>query len=195
MLLLTLRGTPTLYYGDELGMTDVAVPLNAVQDPWEKNEPGLGLGRDPQRTPMQWDTSVYAGFTEHAPWLPVGADYGKYNVASEKVDPTSMLALYRSLIALRRQTPALRGGAYRNVPLGEKILGYERYDGDQRLLIALNFDGEGKLVRLPSWAGSDVLLSTQSVRPTSVSTPFFLQPNEGVVVGKRHGLSKAHDDH
>jgi len=176
-------------------MTDVAVPPNAVQDPWEKNEPGLGLGRDPQRTPMQWDTSVYAGFTEHAPWLPVGADYGKYNVACEKVDPTSMLALYRCLIALRRQTPALRGGTYRNVPLGENILGYERYAGNQRLLIALNFDGEEKLVRLPSWAGSDVLLSTQSVRPTSVSTPFVLQPIEGVVVGKRHGLSKAHDDH
>ena len=63
MLLLTLRGTPTLYYGDELGMTDVPIPPDEVQDPFEKNEPRHGLGRDPQRTPMQWDSSPNAGFT------------------------------------------------------------------------------------------------------------------------------------
>src|SRR5262249_55534753 len=71
MLLLTLRGTPTLYYGDEIGMHDVPIPLEAVRDPWEKREPGLGVGRDPQRTPMQWDASPAAGFSGGTPWLPI----------------------------------------------------------------------------------------------------------------------------
>ena len=73
MLLLTLRGTPTLYYGDELGLEDVAIPPDRVQDPWERNEPGLGLGRDPARTPMPWDNSTNAGFTTGTPWLPVNS--------------------------------------------------------------------------------------------------------------------------
>ena len=71
MLLLTLRGTPTIYYGDEIGMRDVPIPPERVQDPWEKNEPGLGLGRDPERTPMQWDGRPKAGFTTGEPWLPL----------------------------------------------------------------------------------------------------------------------------
>jgi alpha-glucosidase len=190
MLLLTLRGTPTLYYGDELGMTDVPISPNAVQDPWEKNEPGLGLGRDPQRTPMQWDKSAHAGFTDHAPWLPVGPDYRQFNVACEKGDPTSMLVLYRSLIVLRRRTRALTSGSYRAVPLGENILAYERFEGEQRLLIALNLDSEAKPLQLPSWAGTDVLLSTRSVQPASVSMPFVLWADEGVVIGNETNLAQ-----
>ena len=71
MLLLTLRGTPTIYQGEEIGMEDVPIPTQAVRDPWEKNVPGLGLGRDPERTPMQWDESENAGFTSGDPWLPL----------------------------------------------------------------------------------------------------------------------------
>ena len=74
MLLLTLRGTPTMYYGDEIGLARIHIPRARVQDPWEKNEPGLGFGRDPERTPMQWDTSRYAGFSEAAATL--GAQTG-----------------------------------------------------------------------------------------------------------------------
>jgi alpha-glucosidase len=83
MLLLTLRGTPTLYYGDELGMRDVAVPPTQVQDPWERNVPGLGLGRDPERTPMQWSAAPQAGFSSGQPWLPVAADFAAVNVETE----------------------------------------------------------------------------------------------------------------
>src|SRR5690606_1763307 len=77
MLLLTLRGTPTLYYGDEIGMEDVEIPPDQIQDPAELNAPGLGLGRDPERTPMQWDDSPNAGFCppDVQPWLPVAPDY------------------------------------------------------------------------------------------------------------------------
>ena len=80
MLLLTLRGTPTLYQGDEIGMRDVSIPPNRVQDPWEKNVPGLGLGRDPERTPMQWSDAEHAGFSSVDPWLPVSTDFATVNV-------------------------------------------------------------------------------------------------------------------
>src|SRR3954462_9027466 len=80
MLLLTLRGTPTLYYGDEIGMQDVPIAPSQVQDPFEKNVPGKGLGRDPERTPMRWDASENAGFTTGEPWLPLGDDWQVANV-------------------------------------------------------------------------------------------------------------------
>ena len=75
MLLLTLRGTPTLYNGDEIGMQDVSIPPDAVRDPFERNVPGRGFGRDPERTPMQWDAGPHAGFSAETPWLPIADDY------------------------------------------------------------------------------------------------------------------------
>ena len=121
MLLLTLRGTPTLYYGDELGMRDVPIPLEREQDPWGKRVPGLGLGRDPERTPMQWDASPHAGFCapDVEPWLPVSDDAARVNVAVELADSGSMLTLTRRLLALRRATPALAHGGYR--PIDEAL--------------------------------------------------------------------------
>src|ERR671932_343004 len=80
MLLLTLRGTPTMYYGDEIGLGRVEIPPERVQDPWEKNEPGLGFGRDPARTPMQWERGPNAGFTAGEPWLPLDREHGGCNV-------------------------------------------------------------------------------------------------------------------
>jgi glycosidase len=82
VLLLTLRGTPILYYGDEIGMTNVPIPRDRVHDPWEHTMPGFGVGRDPARTPMQWDASPQAGFTTGTPWLPISADVESTNVAT-----------------------------------------------------------------------------------------------------------------
>ncbi|RYD47754.1 MAG: alpha-amylase, partial [Sphingomonadales bacterium] len=90
MLLLTLRGTPTLYYGDELAIADVAIPAERIQDPRELNEPGIGMGRDPVRTPMAWDGSANAGFGPADPWLPLHADWESRNVAVQRGDPASM---------------------------------------------------------------------------------------------------------
>ena len=117
MLLLTLRGTPTMYYGEELGMEDVDIPPEFVQDPFEKNVPGLGLGRDPERSPMQWDTSANAGFSPAAapPWLPVADDFSAVNVESELADPSSTLNFVRRLLQLRRSTPALHSGTYSSI--------------------------------------------------------------------------------
>jgi alpha-glucosidase len=182
MLLLTLRGTPTLYYGDEIGMHDVPIEPQAVQDPWGRIEPGLGLGRDPSRTPMQWDGSTCAGFSHVPSWLPMATDYAQFNVATEKEDPTSILRLYRYLIELRRASPALTDGSYRAVTCGDNVLSYERIESGQRLLVVLNFDSKPKELRLPPSAGNRVLLST-SVQTRNISAPFVLQPDEGVIVG------------
>jgi alpha-glucosidase len=190
MLLLTLRGTPTLYYGDEIGMRDVPIPFEAVQDPWERREPGLGLGRDPQRTPMQWDRSAFAGFSGSSAWLPVATDYPQTNVAAEREDQTSILTLYRRLIALRRASPALTQGSYRPLSSGENVLCYERVNGDHRFVVALNFDSKPKEVRLPPWPGSCVLLSTRGQSQDTTGS-FVLQSDEGVIIGAASSPERA----
>ncbi len=138
MLLLTLRGTPTIYYGEELGMHNVPIQPEQVQDPWEKNTPGLGLGRDPVRTPMQWDASSHAGFTSSRPWLPVAADFARNNLESQKRDPASMVHLYRRLIALRKAEPALAVGDYQSLPASGNLLAFIRHGLARRFLVVLN---------------------------------------------------------
>jgi alpha-glucosidase len=138
MLLLTLRGTPTMYYGDEIGMTDVPIPPLEVQDPAEKNEPGKGQGRDPERTPMQWDGSREAGFTEGIPWLRLAADSSTVNVAALSRQSGSVLSLYRTLIGLRNANSALNVGRVEGVASNGKVLRYQRVDGEQRFSIMLN---------------------------------------------------------
>src|SRR3954471_1828483 len=98
MLLLTLRGTPTVYYGDEIGMEQVPIRPEDVRDPFELRVRGKGLGRDGARTPMQWDGGKYAGFSTTRPWLPLAENYVVENVTEEERDPRSMYQLYRALI-------------------------------------------------------------------------------------------------
>jgi alpha-glucosidase len=182
MLLLTLRGTPTLYQGDELGIEDVPIPPELVQDPAEKNVPGLGLGRDPERTPMQWDATINAGFCapEVRPWLPLTADHGVRNVASQRYDGQSMLTLYRRLIELRRATSALAVGTYRTLHVDSDVFAFEREACAQRVRVALNLSHEPRPVRLPA---GDVLLSTHLDRAgVHVDETFELRPDEGVIV-------------
>src|SRR5690606_29291961 len=139
MLLLTLRGTPTLYYGDEIGMHDVDIPHDRVQDPFEKNVPGRGLGRDPQRTPMQWTGGKMAGFpTAAEAWLPIAGDHDLINGEIQRDDPDSMLALHSRLIELRRGTAALELGSFEPVSAHGDVLAYLRESGEERFLVLLN---------------------------------------------------------
>ena len=142
MLLLTLRGTPTLYYGDEIGMEDVPIPPGRARDPWELREPGLGVGRDPQRTPMQWDDTVNSGFTTGQPWLPLSSRYARCNVAKLASEKGSILRLYRDLINLRRRFSALSTGGFRLIFKGPDILAYERFDENGCFQVYLNLTRE-----------------------------------------------------
>jgi alpha-glucosidase len=182
MLLLTLRGTPTLYYGDELGLENVAIPPDRVQDPWESNEPGLG--RDPARTPMPWDDSTNAGFTTGTPWLPVNPDYRTRNVSVLAAEPRSILSLYRRLIALRREHAALCVGRFIAVSADHDVFAFERSDDSARLLVLLNFALEQRQVRLPADAGrARVLLSTCMDRETeSAEAELTLRAAEGIIL-------------
>ena len=164
-------------------MADVPIPPEKVQDPWDKNVPGLGLGRDPERTPMQWDLSPNAGFTTGEPWLPIASDYEAMNVATQAANPRSMLSLYRALLALRRAEPALSVGRYVPVSACEAVLAYERRHDDARLLVALNLSaGEQPLDR--AYEGT-LLLSTSLDRPAGQGVPPTLRSNEGVVIRRR----------
>ena len=165
MLLLTLRGTPTVYYGDELGMTDVPIPPDRVQDPYERNSPGLGVGRDPARTPMQWSDGPGAGFTDGEPWLPLG-DAADERRRPSGEDPRSMLNLHRDLIALRRE---FAREPYRTVSADDATLAFRRGD---RWAVALNLSDEP----VPMPLRGRVRLSTHPDRADE------LRPAEGVVL-------------
>jgi alpha-glucosidase len=184
MLLLTLRGTPTLYYGDELGMRDVAIPPQMVQDPWEKQVPGLGLGRDPERTPMQWDSSLHAGFTTGTPWLPVATDAARVNVAAQRQDPGSLLTLYHRLIALRRTSPALAMGAYTPLEASGEVLAYVRTGAGQRLLVVGNLGPHPQqFAASPPAIHGRVVLSTHLDRTDEVvHGTLALRGDEGVIL-------------
>ena len=184
MLLLTLRGTPTLYYGDEIGMTDVEIPPEREQDPWGKQVSGLGLGRDPERTPMQWDAEPNAGFSTAEPWLPVAPDYEAVNVEAQRAAPTSILNLYRRLLAYRKVTPALQWGSYQAVDgVPRACYVFVRQTDDQRVLIALNFSAQDQRVTLPAHDGGTIVLSTHLDREETISLgDLVLRGHEGVIV-------------
>lgn len=181
MLLLTLRGTPTICQGEEIGMADVPIAFEHVQDPWERRVPGLGLGRDPVRTPMQWDQGPNAGFSIASPWLPVAPDYQSRNHSAQSGDPRSMLALYQRLLELRRGAPALSVGTYRPILAENNVFVFERTHEGQRVVVALNFDGYPK--RLPSLVADRVVLTThpEGVDATAV-TNRTLRGGEGLIM-------------
>jgi len=184
LILLTLRGTPTMYYGDEIGMHNVPIPPDRIQDPLEKNVPGKGLGRDPCRTPMQWDTSPHAGFGDHESWLPIAADAAQINVAVEDRDPGSILSLYRRLLELRRQHAALSIGGYQAVAARGAVLAYVRHTHDERLLVVTNLGVESAEFGLQSMGRAhSALLSTYlEGEPDITDGILSLRPNEGVVI-------------
>jgi alpha-glucosidase len=187
MLLLTLPGTLTLYYGEELGMTNVQIPPEQVQDPAEKNEPGLGQGRDPERTPMLWDASPSAGFTTGSPWLPLGDNHAAINVESLKRDQTSILHLYRRLINLRRTCPTLVDGKLQFVMADQRLLSFQRVGEKERFLVLLNLGYDSVRIQLED---GTVLISTSLDRVAqSVHGSLDLRAAEGIVLRLPDSLS------
>ena len=158
-LLLTLRGTPILYYGDELGMTNHDPSRKEdVRDPGGRNGWPKAKLRDGERTPMQWDAGPGAGFTAGTPWLPVAPGAEACNVDTETRAPDSVLNVYRALLALRRGNRVLLDGDYRPLEGGDPhLLSYLRVLGNEAILVVLNLSGEKRRLALPlggkAWQG------------------------------------------
>lgn len=182
MMLFTLRGSPTWYYGDEIGMVDGEIPPDRIQDPaalrqkGSAGEHGLGPGRDPERTPMQWTPHSYAGFSTLEPWLPVASDYIERNVEAQDADSQSMLTLVRTLLLVRKETPALLEGSYQTYKAPEGVFAYLR---GGEVLVALNLTPQPRALSLP---GGEILLSTHLDRYGSIKSLLELRPDEGVIV-------------
>jgi len=179
MLLLTLRGTPTIYQGDEIGIAEVAIPPGRVRDPQDLRQPGLGIGRDRSRTPMPWDDSSFAGFSTIEPWLPLNEDWPTRNVAGQDQEPGSILALYRSLIGKRRSSRALSVGGFTLIDADEDVLAYERHHDDERLLIVLNLGARQRMLPHPANAVIDEIVLSTLPRRTLDGT---LAPDEGLIL-------------
>ncbi len=180
MMLLTLWGTPIIYYGDEIGMHDVDVPPEKERDPQGKR---IGRKRDPVRTPMQWNDWVQAGFSSGEPWLPVAEDYGVTNVNVQSRQK-SLLTLYRRLLAFRRERPTLVKGSFTMGPPHEHLISYRREDEDGALLVILNLSSEPQTFDLDDREERDrILLSTALDREgETVSRAVDLRPNEGIII-------------
>jgi alpha-glucosidase len=182
LLLLTLRGNPTLYYGEEIGMVDVPVSTENSHDPLERREPGRG--RDPERSPMQWDAGPNAGFCAPGvtPWLPLAPDATEVNVAAQAEDPDSLLTLTRRLLRLRREHPVLVTGAFEafgGTPDG--TYAFRRTGRGGALTVVLNLTAQAN--RVPGTHAGRVLIGTHRDRDGAEVTPDVeLRPNEAVVI-------------
>jgi alpha-glucosidase len=184
MLLLTLRGTPTLYYGDEIGMHQVAIAPEQVRDPFEKNVPGVGVGRDGCRTPMQWDATAHAGFSTAKPWLPLADDFLHENVVNLDADARSILSLYKALIRLRKKLPQLVSGSYVPIAAQGNLLLYRRESEGAAVVIALNLGVEPvSIVSDAAGLSGEILLSTFLDREgEKVEGTLDLRGNEGAII-------------
>jgi len=178
LMLLALRGTPFLYYGDEIGMTDVPLDPHEALDPVARRKDDPDENRDVCRTPMQWDASAGAGFTDGGePWLPIGDT--SVNVADQRADPGSVLHLARDLIALRRERADLRGGAYETLPAPDGAWAWRR---GEDTAAALNLSDAPVEIQLEG----RILIGTDRTRDGEpVDGALRLAPWEGAVL-ERH---------
>jgi len=160
-LLLTIKGTPFIYYGEEIGMKNAKISYREIQDPLGKRFWPLFSGRDKARTPMQWNPEKHSGFTSGKPWLPVNGDFMQRNIETLDQDPDSLLNLYRILIKIRKAYPALQQGRWVPLITGCKgILAYARILFEERIVVILNFTSVKKRIVLPEHSFGNVLFST-----------------------------------
>ncbi len=174
MLQLTLPGIPSVYYGEEIGMRNV--PIKVRKDGFSEGS-DMG-GRDPERTPMQWDASAHAGFSEVESWLPIGKTYKRFNAKNEQKSQRSFWALYKKLFTLRANEETLRSGAFALVSHDDDVLMYERTLQNKTYRIILNFSSEYRMIHHGSYP---VLFSTRS-RIRTHQEKIHLAPYEGIVI-------------
>ncbi len=186
LLLLTLRGTPFIYYGEEIAMKEAVLSKENLKDPVGVRWYPLHRGRDGCRTPMQWNGSAYAGFSKVEPWLPVGSDSETLNVAGQEADLNSQLNFTRQLIWMRKSLPALYEGSYRSITenMPAVCFCYLRESGQQKVLICLNFSAHSHTIQ-PQLAGNGgrILISTNpGHKPDRITGELTLEAYEGCLV-------------
>lgn len=160
-MLLTLQGTPFIYYGEEIGMKNGCIHKKDLQDPLGIKGWPLIKGRDGERTPMQWDSSIYGGFSKHSPWLPVNGDYKHKNVAKQKEEQSSLLSYYCKLIWTRKKTICLTRGDISFLTTHPKdLLIYKRKYQRDTCIILLNFSNDHMPLPLIIEGQYNVLLGT-----------------------------------
>ncbi len=195
VLLMTLRGTPTLYYGDELGLMNAPIPPERVRDPFGLNMPGTGQGRDAERTPMPWDSSSNAGFTITEPWLPLGKDHIVMNVEAQKRDIGSMLSLTRALLEFRRREPSISLGDWAPLAVEGDVLGYIRGRDGRRFAVLLNLGSVPRAVRFGEDLGGRIVLSTHPGRiGSAIHDRTDLGADEAVIIGLGHATGATGPD-
>jgi alpha-glucosidase len=183
MLTLTLPGVPTVYYGDEIGMENV--PITPDQRTDMSYQEGIFGGRDPFRTPMQWDATEYSGFSSVKPWLPLAKDYKKRNIKTERHQADSVFTLYRHLLFIRNRDETMIKGDYKEHLIDEKknVLVYGRNYESSSYIVALNFSNRIRRVRVP-YKAHHVVLSTQPTKQPKVRVHGWvtLRPYEGLIL-------------
>jgi alpha-glucosidase len=170
-LLLTLRGTPFMYYGEEIGLRDIHLRRNEILDPPGKKYWPIYKGRDGCRSPMQWDDSTFAGFSTSKPWLPVHSNYIQRNASSQQADPGSLFNFTKKLLSMRKEIPTLSQGDFIPLETPPGMLAYLRRTNEQSVLVALNFSNRNMRFLLPN--GHWRVLMT-----TAKGSPGLLTPRE-----------------
>ena len=186
MLLLTMKGTPFIYYGEEIGMTNGKLQKHQIMDPLGKRFWPLFKGRDRARTPMQWTSAMNGGFSLKSPWLPVNSDYFDVNVKCETANPDSILTLYKKLIYIRNAEPILQSGDWEPVINGKKgILAYFRIQKKEKILVILNFRNRERSIPFP--LKGYVIISTHRWRGSKIQTgDDQIYPYEATLVRLTH---------
>jgi alpha-glucosidase len=189
-MLLTLRGTPFLYYGEELGLPNTRLRRSQIVDPPGRRYWPFYKGRDPERCPMPWDGRPHGGFTTGRPWLPVDPSFPERNAEAQRRDPESVLSFYRTLLRLRRASPALRRGVFRPLMAHPaSALVYLRETAHERALVALNFTPRPQVIRFDEDLGASgwslALTSLTHPQATVAGSEVTLGPHEAAIFQER----------
>ena len=181
VLLLTLKGTPFIYYGDEIGMENADIPKHQIRDLYGKFFYPFYKGRDGSRTPMQWNDTDFAGFSTTETYLPVNKNYKSINVETESKDENSIYSIYKRMITLRKQHDILQTGDIEFLNKGNKnILIFSRYLENKKIIVLLNFGFRRK--KIENNKVLIVLFSTHKKNMTEIDGTIFLEAFEGLVL-------------
>ena len=196
VMLLTLRGTPFLYYGEEIGMPSSSIPRKSLRDPVGIRFWPLPVGRDCARTPMQWNGDANAGFSQAEPWLPVDKSYRKVNVDAQIREQDSLLSFYRRLLRLRKEKPALQVGRYRALPGADMgILAYFREGEEGRIAVLLNFTNRpftlnGKAAKIEGGPWKILLSTYPNKEGGFLPDGIILDPGEAIIMEEVEEMGK-----